>query len=149
MIWSQAYAAEAKAAMSAEAAKRIAESVDPEEEERLKATSLLTVLHSEQMVPALLSRLGDVRAALDGHGGGIAVTSVAWADDGTEDIGPRLGPHRCLPFMRRCPRHTRGRQKRPRRRSRGHEGSIDKALLDTFDDLGREFILVHGKVEFV
>jgi len=38
-----AYAAEAKAAMSAEAAKRIAETVDPIEEERLRSTSLLTL----------------------------------------------------------------------------------------------------------
>ena len=68
-----AYAAEAKAAMSAEAAKRIAETVDPEEEKRLRSTSLLTLINTEDMVPALLSRLGDVRAALDGHGGGIAI----------------------------------------------------------------------------
>ena len=26
---------------------------------------------------------------------------------------------------------------------------FSSALLDTFDDLGREFILAHGKVEFV
>ena len=34
------YAAEAKAAMEAEAARRVAESTDPEEEERLRNTSL-------------------------------------------------------------------------------------------------------------
>jgi hypothetical protein len=26
---------------------------------------------------------------------------------------------------------------------------FDKALLETFDELGREFILAHGAVEFV
>ena len=68
------YAAEAKAAMDAEAARRVAETTDPDEEERLRNLSLFDVLGSDHFVPALLSRLGAVRAALDGHGGGIAVT---------------------------------------------------------------------------
>ena len=34
------------------------------------------------MVPSLLARLGQVRAALDGHGGGISVTSFVKEDDG-------------------------------------------------------------------
>ena len=70
------YAAEAKAAMEAEAARRVAESTDPEEEERLRNTSLHELLDSQHLVPALLARLGAVRAALDGHGGGIAVSLV-------------------------------------------------------------------------
>ena len=65
------YAAEAKAAMEAEAARRVAESTNPEEEERLRSLSLFDVLESDHFIPALLSRLGAVRAALDGHGGGI------------------------------------------------------------------------------
>ena len=69
-----AYAAEAKAAMEAEATRRIAETTDAEEEERLRNMSLKELVNSEHFVPALLSRLGAVRAALDGHGGGIAVS---------------------------------------------------------------------------
>ena len=30
-----------------------------------------------------------------------------------------------------------------------HNVRFSSALLDTFDDLGREFILAHGEVEFV
>ena len=37
---------------------------------RLRNTSLYEI---EDLVPALLARLGQVRAALDGHGGGIAI----------------------------------------------------------------------------
>jgi len=144
-----AYAAEAKAAMSAEAAKRIAESVDPEEEERLRATSLLTVLHSEQMVPALLSRLGDVRAALDGHGGGIAVSSVAWADDGTEALDLVLDLTGACLSCGAAPGTLEGVKNDLEDDPEVMRVRFDKALLDTFDDLGREFILVHGKVEFV
>jgi len=71
------YAAEAKAAMDAESQRRIAETTNPEEEERLRNMSLYDLIDSEHFVPALLSRLGTVRAALDGHGGGIAVTRFA------------------------------------------------------------------------
>ena len=70
------YAAEAKAAMEAEAARRVAESTDPEEEERLRNASLHDLTDTEHFVPALLARLGAVRAALDGHGGGIAVSQI-------------------------------------------------------------------------
>ena len=42
------------------------------QDENLRNTSLDDV---EEMVPALLARLGQVRAALDGHGGGISVTT--------------------------------------------------------------------------
>ena len=75
------YAAEAKAAMEAEAARRVAETTDPAEEERLRNLSLFDVHESEHFVPALLARLGAVRAALDGHGGGIAVSQTELIDN--------------------------------------------------------------------
>ena len=75
------YAAEAKAAMEAEAARRVAETTDPAEEERLRNLSLFEVHESEHFVPALLARLGAVRAALDGHGGGIAVSQTELIDN--------------------------------------------------------------------
>ena len=56
------YAAEAKAAMEAEAARRVAEATDPEEEERLRNMPLRSVVDTDHLVPALLSRLGAVRA---------------------------------------------------------------------------------------
>ncbi|MBT4069801.1 MAG: hypothetical protein HOE79_00990, partial [Euryarchaeota archaeon] len=70
------YAAEAKVAIQEEALRRIAETTDPVLEERLRNTSLLTLIDSSELVPAILSRLGEVRAALDGHGGGISVSSI-------------------------------------------------------------------------
>ena len=114
------YAAEAKAAMEAEAARRVSETTDPQEEERLRNLSLHDVVESDHFVPALLARLGAVRAALDGHGGGFAVTSTTVVDGRLDLVLDLTGA--CL---------------------------SSAALLDTFDDLGREFILAHGKVEFV
>ena len=51
------YAAEAKAAMSAEASRRIDEMTDPVVEERLGTTPLLNFIGGNEFVPALLSRL--------------------------------------------------------------------------------------------
>jgi len=131
------YAAEAKAAMSAEAARRIAETVDPEEEQRLRDASLLTLIHTQDMVPALLARLGDVRAALDGHGGGIAVTKIDWAPTGA-----------CL-SCGAAPGTLEGVKTDLESDEEVQRVRFDKALLETFDELGREFILAHGAVEFV
>jgi Fe-S cluster biogenesis protein NfuA len=143
------YAAEAKAAMSAEAAKRIAESVDPEVEKVLKATSLMTLINSERMVPALLSRLGEVRAALDGHGGGIAVSDLQWANDGTDALDLTLDLTGACLSCGAAPGTLEGVKTDLETDSEIHRVRFDKALLDTFDELGREFILAHGKVEFV
>ena len=49
------YAAEAKAAMEAEAARRVAETTDPIEEERLRNVSLHDVVETDHFVPALLA----------------------------------------------------------------------------------------------
>ena len=51
------YAAEAKQSLDAEANKRIQETVDPIREAKLRRMSLFDILDSEELVPALLSRL--------------------------------------------------------------------------------------------
>ena len=63
--------------MKAEAARRIEENHNPKELERLNKLSLIRLLESNDsdLVPALMSRLGPVRAALEGHGGGLIVSS--------------------------------------------------------------------------
>mgnify|MGYP001291399475 FL=1 len=144
-----AYAAEAKAAMSAEATKRIAETVDPEEEKRLRATSLLTLIHTTTMVPALLSRLGEVRAALDGHGGGIAVTKLDWAEGETEALDLVLDLTGACLSCGAAPGTLEGVKTDLEKDAEITSVRFDKALLESFDELGREFILAHGAVEFV
>ena len=73
------YRQEAAAAMEVEANKRIIETSDPDADAKLRNISLHDV---EDLVPALLARLGQVRAALDGHGGGITVTSKEVQENG-------------------------------------------------------------------
>ncbi|MBT3477182.1 MAG: hypothetical protein HN458_04500 [Euryarchaeota archaeon] len=143
------YAAEAKAAMSAEASRRIDEMTDPVVEQRLRTTSLLKFIGQDDFVPALLSRLGDVRAALDGHGGGIAVTSLDWAEgeDALLDLVLDL-TGACL-SCGAAPGTLEGVKTDLENDNEISRIRFSSALLDTFDELGREFILAHGAVEFV
>lgn len=140
------YAAEAKAAMEAEAARRVAESTDPEEEERLRNASLHDLTDTEHFVPALLARLGAVRAALDGHGGGIAVSQIEHHQGSLDLVLDLTGA--CL-SCGAAPGTLEGVKGDLEADIEVHRIRFSSALLDTFDDLGREFILAHGKVEFV
>ena len=137
------YRLEAAAAMEVEAKRRIAESTDVENDEILRITSLSDV---EDLVPALLARLGQVRAALDGHGGGIKVTSSEVEDDGFNLVLDLTGA--CL-SCGAAPGTLQGVKTDLENDDEIAKVSFCSSLLDTFDDLGREFILAHGQVDFV
>ena len=137
------YRLEAAAAMEVEANKRIAESSDVEMDEMLRNSSLYDL---EDIIPALLSRLGPVRAALDGHGGGISLTSKSVQNDGLHLVLDLTGA--CL-SCGAAPGTLQGVKTDLEADEEITKVSFCSSLLDTFDDLGREFILAHGKVDFV
>ena len=80
----ESYRLQIEKAMEIESQKRILENNDPQELSRLQKLSLINLYNDsdKDLIPALMSRLGPVRAALDGHGGGISVTSSVKEDDG-------------------------------------------------------------------
>ncbi|MDP7374146.1 MAG: NifU family protein [Candidatus Poseidoniaceae archaeon] len=137
------YRLEAAAAMEVEANRRIAETTDVQQDEILRNTSLDEV---EELVPALLARLGQVRAALDGHGGGISVTDSIKNHDGYHFVLDLTGA--CL-SCGAAPGTLQGVKGDLERDDEIAKIRFCSSLLDTFDDLGREFILAHGEVEFV
>ena len=144
------YAAEAQKSIEDEAQKRIAESVDPVYEEKLRATSLFDMLNTADLVPAIFARLGSVRAALDGHGGGIEVESFARLNS---DFGHSLDfvldlTGACL-SCGAAPGTLDGIKADLEADSEISNVRFSSKLLDTFDELGREFILEYGNVEFV
>tara|TARA_B110000305_G_scaffold158375_1_gene175125 strand:- start:5929 stop:6387 length:459 start_codon:yes stop_codon:yes gene_type:complete len=143
------YAAEAKAAMSAEASRRVDEMTDPVEEERLRSSSLLKFIGKDDFVPALLSRLGDVRAALDGHGGGIAVSALGWGESDASELDLVLDLTGACLSCGAAPGTLEGVKSDLEADKEIFRIRFSSALLDTFDELGREFILAHGAVEFV
>ena len=142
----RAYALEAQKAMAEEASRRIAEQTDAEEEDRLRNTRLEDVVGTEHIVPVLLSRLGPVRAALDGHGGGIAVSSWERVDSGFNFVLDLTGA--CL-SCGAAPGTLQGVRDDLEKDSEIAKIQFSSSLLDTFDELGREFILAHGNVDFV
>ena len=137
------YRREAAEAMEVEAKKRIEESTDPEMERIYRNTSLKNV---DDLVPYLLARLGPVRAALDGHGGGIAVSSKEDTDNGMNLVLDLTGA--CL-SCGAAPGTLEGVKNDLELDEEIQKVSFCSSLLDTFDDLGREFILSFGKVDFV
>ena len=139
----QQYRIEAANAMKVEAKKRIDEATDPEQEEIYRNTSLKEV---DDLVPYLLARLGPVRAALDGHGGGIAVTKIEEMENGMHLVLDLTGA--CL-SCGAAPGTLEGVKGDLESDDEIHKISFCSSLLDTFDELGREFILSFGKVEFV
>lgn len=142
----RAYALEAQKAMEEEANRRIAEQTDGEEEERLRNTRVEDVVETEHLVPVLLSRLGPVRAALDGHGGGIAVSKWERATNGFSFVLDLTGA--CL-SCGAAPGTLEGVRNDLEEDAEIERIQFSSTLLDTFDELGREFILAHGNVEFV
>ena len=137
------YRLEAAAAMEVEAKRRIAETTDVEQDEVLRNASLDDV---EEMIPALLARLGQVRAALDGHGGGISITKSSKEQAGDHFVLDLTGA--CL-SCGAAPGTLQGVKSDLENDDEISKISFCSSLLDTFDELGREFILAHGEVDFV
>jgi len=143
------YAAEALESMKLEAKKRIDDVTDKEEEKRLQSLSLIEIIDSSDIVPALLSRLNEVRAALDGHGGGIELTSYEILGSSNKSLNIVLDLTGACLSCGAAPGTLES--VKFDLESDGEISSVkfSSALLDSFDELGREFILAHGKVEFV
>ena len=141
------YAIQARESLKQEASKRVEESIeDPEEEIRLRNSVLADLLDSDFLVPALLTRLGEVRAALTGHGGGVECVTAAVTENGLDFVLDLTGA--CL-SCGAAPGTLEGIKNDLEGDPEIWRIRFDSKLLDTFDELGREFILAHGKVEFV
>lgn len=140
------YRAEATQSQEEEAAKRIAESADPALDERLRATPLKNLIDSDQLVAAIIARLGMVRAALEGHGGAIKVEHISEEELGVDLILNLDGA--CI-ACGAAPGTLQGIQADLLATGEVWRIRFSESLLDTFDELGREFVLKFGNVTFV
>ena len=149
----EAYRAQIVAAMEKESQRRVAESHDPDEISRLEALSLVDLFETEDadMIPALMARLGPVRAALDGHGGALVVARATIEETNIH--------HRALSLVidldgacvscGAAPGTLKGIQDDLLMDSEIIEVSFSSAMLEWFDELQRDFVLKHGGVVFV
>ena len=118
--------------------------------QNLGKKSLLNLAETDEMIPALLARLGSVRAALDGHGGGIQIESYeVLENNGNKMMDFVLDLTGACLSCGAAPGTLDGIKADLESDPEVNVIRYSSKLLDTFDELGREFILAHGKVEFV
>jgi Fe-S cluster biogenesis protein NfuA len=140
------YRQESAKSLETEAAKRVAEVADPVRDARLRATALKDLLDSDELVHAIIARLGIVRAALEGHGGGVKVEQALADEQGVDLILNLDGA--CI-ACGAAPGTLQGIQSDLLATGEVWRVRFSESLLDTFDELGREFVLKHGNVTFV
>jgi Fe-S cluster biogenesis protein NfuA len=149
----EAYRAQTEAAMLKESQRRVSEAHDPIEIARLEALSLVELAESDDpnLVPALMARLGPVRAALDGHGGGLVVTEAVVEEmhSSSSALSLILDLDGACVSCGAAPGTLRGIQDDLLMDAEVVSVRFSVAMLEWFDDLQRDFVLKHGGVTFV
>ena len=149
----EAYRAQIGAAIEKEAQRRVSESHDPEEIARLETLSVVDLFETDDsdLVPALMARLGPVRAALDGHGGGLVVTqaSIEALKSGSRALSLILDLDGACVSCGAAPGTLKGIQDDLLIDSEIVAVRFTSTMLEWFDELQRDFVLKHGGVAFV
>jgi Fe-S cluster biogenesis protein NfuA len=149
----EAYRAQIAATMEKEAQRRVAESHDPDEISRLEALSLVELFENENadLIPALMARLGPVRAALDGHGGAlvVALATIEETNNGRRALSLVIDLDGACVSCGAAPGTLKGIQDDLLMDSEIIEVRFSSAMLEWFDELQRDFVLKHGGVVFV
>ncbi|MEE2606316.1 MAG: hypothetical protein VX402_00615 [Candidatus Thermoplasmatota archaeon] len=149
----EAYRAQITAAMEKEAQRRVTESHDPDEISRLEALSLVELFEAEDadLIPALMARLGPVRAALDGHGGAlvVALATIEETNSGRRALSLVIDLDGACVSCGAAPGTLKGIQDDLLMDSEIIEVRFSSAMLAWFDELQRDFVLKHGGVVFV
>lgn len=149
----EAYRAQIAATMEKEAQRRVAESHDPDEISRLEALSLVELFENENadLIPALMARLGPVRAALDGHGGAlvVALATIEETNSGRRALSLVIDLDGACVSCGAAPGTLKGIQDDLLMDSEIIEVRFSSAMLEWFDELQRDFVLKHGGVVFV
>lgn len=149
----EAYRLQVEAIMQKEAEKRVLESNDPEELERLRSLSLIELVESNHsdLTPALMARLGPVRAALDGHGGGLILASseIEKMHNGSNALSLVIDLDGACVSCGAAPGTLKGIQDDLLMDDEVVAVRFSSQMLEWFDELQREFVLLHGGVSFV
>jgi len=149
----EAYRAQIAAAMEKESHRRVTESHDPSEISRLEALSLAELFETDDtdLIPALMARLGPVRAALDGHGGALVVAraTIEETNSGRRALSLVIDLDGACVSCGAAPGTLKGIQDDLLMDSEIIEVRFSSAMLEWFDELQRDFVLKHGGVVFV
>ena len=147
------YGSQIEEQMRAEAQKRIDENHDEDELRRLRKLSLISLIEEDNpdIIPALMARLGPVRAALDGHGGGLILSS--WEFHG--GIEARKSLSLVIDLDGACvscgaaPGTLKGIQDDLLMDDEVGRVRFSSSMLEWFDEIQKEFVLKFGGVTFI
>ena len=147
------YGSQIEEQMRAEAQRRINENHDEDELRRLRNLSLIALIeeNNSDIIPALMARLGPVRAALDGHGGGLILSS--W--ELHEENGTRKSLSLVIDLDGACvscgaaPGTLKGIQDDLLMDEEVGRVRFSSSMLEWFDEIQKEFVLKFGEVTFI
>ena len=149
----ETYRSQISEAIQKESERRISEKNDPIENSRLLSLSLLELFETgdKSLVPALMARLGPVRAALEGHGGALVVSSgeIEVRNNGDRALSLVIDLDGACVSCGAAPGTLKGIQDDLLHDNEVCTIRFDSSMLDWFDDIQREFVLNFGGVTFV
>ena len=149
----ETYRSQISEAIQKEAERRISEKNDPIENSRLLSLSLLELFETgdKSLVPALMARLGPVRASLDGHGGALVVSSgaIEVRNNGDRALSLVIELDGACVSCGAAPGTLKGIQDDLLHDNEVCTIRFDSSMLDWFDDIQRDFVLNFGGVTFV
>ncbi len=146
------YKSQIEEIVKTEANRILEEKLDPLEVSRLGALSLISLFESDDpsLIPALMARLGPVRAALEGHGGSLVLTrgKIESRNNGTHALSLVIGLDGACISCGAAPGTLKGIQDDLLSDDEVDSIRFDSAMLEWFDEVQREFILKFGGVTF-
>ena len=149
----ETYRSQISEAIQKESERRISEKNDPIETSRLLSLSLLELFETgdKSLVPALMARLGPVRAALEGHGGALVVSSgeIEVRNNGDRALSLVIDLDGACVSCGAAPGTLKGIQDDLLHDNEVCTIRFDSSMLDWFEDIQRDFVLNFGGVTFV
>ncbi len=149
----ETYRSQIRESIQNEAERRISEKNDPIETSRLLSLSLLELFENgdKSLVPALMARLGPVRAALEGHGGALVVSrgEIEVRSDGNRALSLVIDLDGACVSCGAAPGTLKGIQDDLLHDNEVSTIRFDSSMLEWFDDIQRDFVLNFGGVTFV
>ena len=149
----ETYRSQISEAIQKESERRISEKNDPIENSRLLSLSLLELFETgdKSLVPALMARLGPVRAALEGHGGALVVSTgeIEVRNNGDRALSLVIDLDGACVSCGAAPGTLKGIQDDLLHDNEVSTVRFDSSMLDWFDEIQRDFVLNFGGVTFV
>ena len=147
------YGSQIEEQMRAEAQRRINENNDEDELRRLRNLSLIALIeeNNSDIIPALMARLGPVRAALDGHGGGLILSSweLHEGNAARKSLSLVIDLDGACVSCGAAPGTLKGIQDDLLMDEEVGRVRFSSSMLEWFDEIQKEFVLKFGEVTFI